>query len=91
MRRRRTEVLETAVAKSKTFRFRVCPHHDASSAVGLAVYFDDIEMAKGIPRRLASTGRSTPGRHKNNELGITLGEGRPASATRSVRLGESSD
>ncbi|MFN7983328.1 MAG: DegT/DnrJ/EryC1/StrS family aminotransferase [Vicinamibacterales bacterium] len=61
MRRRRSEVLEQ-LAKSKTFRFHVCPHHDASSAVGLAVYFDDIEMAKEFAKatgvnRLIDTGR----------------------------------
>jgi dTDP-4-amino-4,6-dideoxygalactose transaminase len=61
MRARRGHVLDQ-LSRSRTFTARICPHHDASTAVGLAVYFDEPEIAlefaavKGISR-LIDTGR----------------------------------
>ena len=61
MRARRREVLDR-LSHSRTFTFHVCPHHDPSSAVGLAVYFDDPDAASGFASvpgisRLIDTGR----------------------------------
>jgi hypothetical protein len=61
MRDRRAFVLDQ-LSQSKTFRFHVCPHHDSSSAAGLAIYFDDPETAREFAKvqgvyRLIDTGR----------------------------------
>ena len=61
MRKRRTYVLDQ-LSKSAQFRAHVCPHHDPSSAVGLAVYFDEPEAAREFAKapginRLIDTGR----------------------------------
>jgi dTDP-4-amino-4,6-dideoxygalactose transaminase len=61
LRERRAYALDR-LSGSRSFTFTVCPHHDAPSAVGLAVYFDDVEAARefatlpGISR-LIDTGR----------------------------------
>lgn len=60
MRARRIEALDR-LRKCNSFKFRACPHHDPSSAVGLAVQFDDPDEARefatvpGI-KRLIDTG-----------------------------------
>jgi dTDP-4-amino-4,6-dideoxygalactose transaminase len=61
MRERRAYVLNQ-LSRSARFKFQLCPHHDPSSAVGLAVYFDEPEAAREFAKapginRLIDTGR----------------------------------
>jgi len=61
MRERREYVLDQ-LSRSARYEFRVCPHHDPSSAVGLAVCFDEVDAARefaSVPgiNRLIETGR----------------------------------
>jgi dTDP-4-amino-4,6-dideoxygalactose transaminase len=47
-RRRRLYWLDKLASKAGKFNFKVSPHHDEPSAVGLTVYFDDPEQAKAF-------------------------------------------